>query len=172
MTFWFWSNKKILIKISNKSELLMCLSAAFGHFMLFWNSKNLGFSVFLGKFCHLFFENAILGNIGPRTIKNGFSDIFDVLKMIYIDFLAFIISWIFEFGTQKQLEKTFEQSRCFGMIIGRFRLLPAILCFCEIQNNLGLFSIFGQIWQLFFFQNAILGKIGPRTIKNGFSEIV
>jgi hypothetical protein len=36
----------------------------------------------------------------------------------------------------------------------------------------GIFSILGQIWQLFFsFQNAILGKIGPRTIKNGFSEI-
>jgi hypothetical protein len=36
----------------------------------------------------------------------------------------------------------------------------------------GIFSIFGQIWQLFFLQNAILGEIGPRTIKNVFSEIL
>ena len=35
----------------------------------------------------------------------------------------------------------------------------------------GIFGIFGQIWQLFF-SNAILRKIGPTTIKNGFSEII
>jgi hypothetical protein len=33
-------------------------------------------------------------------------------------------------------------------------------------------GILGQIWQLFFLQNAILGEISPRTIKNVFSEIL
>jgi hypothetical protein len=36
--------------------------------------KSWIFSI-LGKFGNLFFLNAILGKIGPRTIKNGFSDI-------------------------------------------------------------------------------------------------
>ena len=52
-------------------------SADFIQFMAIWNSKNLGFSVFLGKFGNFFFfQNAILGEIGPRTIKNVFSEIF------------------------------------------------------------------------------------------------
>ena len=49
----------------------------------------------------------------------------------------------------------------------QFRPIYAFLKF----KKPGIFSIFWQIWQLFF-QNAILSKIGPRTIKNGFSEIV
>ena len=44
---------------------------AFGQFMATLNLKNPGFSVFLGKF-GIFFQNAILGKIGPRTIENGF----------------------------------------------------------------------------------------------------
>jgi hypothetical protein len=33
-----------------------------------------------------FFQNVIFSNIGPRTIKNGFSEIAQVLKMVYINF--------------------------------------------------------------------------------------
>jgi hypothetical protein len=51
----------------------------------------------------------------------------------------------------------------------RFR--PIYLWPFEIKK-LGIFSIFSQIWQLFFLQNAILRKIGPGTIKNGFYDIV
>ena len=39
---------------------------------LFDIQKNLGFSVFLGKFGNFFFQNAIWSKIVPRTIKNGF----------------------------------------------------------------------------------------------------
>ena len=44
-------------------------------FVIFWNLKKLGLSVFLGKFGNFFVQNAILSKIGPRTIKNGFSEI-------------------------------------------------------------------------------------------------
>jgi hypothetical protein len=46
-----------------------------GQFLAIWNSQNLGFSVFLRKFGNFFFQNAILGKIGHRTIKNGVSEI-------------------------------------------------------------------------------------------------
>jgi hypothetical protein len=49
----------------------------------------------------------------------------------------------------------------------QFRPIYGYLKFKQLE----IFSIFEEIGQLFF-QNAILGKIGPRTIKNGFSEIV
>ena len=39
------------------------------------NSKNLEFSVFLGKFGNFFFQNTILDQIGPRIIEYGFSEI-------------------------------------------------------------------------------------------------
>ena len=69
---------------------------------------------------------------------------------------------------KKNFEKTLGQSRCFGTIIGQFR--P----FCDFGNfkKSGIFSIFGQIWRLFFFQNTILDQIGPRIIKNDFSDIL
>ena len=51
------------------------IPATSGHFVTLGNSKKLGFSVFLGKFGNFFFQNTILDQIGPRTIKNGFSDI-------------------------------------------------------------------------------------------------
>ena len=35
------------------------------------NSKNLEFSVFLGKFGNFFFQNTILDQIGPRIIEDG-----------------------------------------------------------------------------------------------------
>ena len=38
-----------------------------------------------------------------------------------------IFSWIFGVGTQKSFGKTLGQSRCFGIIIGQFRPLSAIL---------------------------------------------
>jgi hypothetical protein len=44
-----------------------------------------------------------------------------------------------------------------------------IYAFVKFKKS-GIFNIFGQIWQLFFFLNASLDKIG-RTIKNGFYDI-
>ena len=52
-----------------------------------------------------------------------------------------IFSWIFGFGTQKNFGKTLGQSRCFGIIIGRFRPLSAILWLREIQ----------KIWDFHYF---------------------
>jgi len=65
------------------------------------------------------------------------------------------------------LVKTLGQSRCFGIIIGQFR--P----FCDFGKfkKSGIFSIVGQIWQLFF-QNTILDQIAPKIIKNDFSDIL
>ena len=51
------------------------IPATFGHFMNLGNSKNLEFSVFLGKFGNFFFQNTILDQIGPSIIEYGFSDI-------------------------------------------------------------------------------------------------
>ena len=75
MNFWVWNKKKFLVQLWSKPKLLGYKSADFGQFMAIWNSKNLGFSVFLGKFGNFFFQNAILGKIGPRIIKNEFSEI-------------------------------------------------------------------------------------------------
>ena len=51
------------------------IPATAGHFVIWRNSKNHGFSAFLGKFGNFFFQNTILDQIGPRIIKNDFSDI-------------------------------------------------------------------------------------------------
>ena len=51
------------------------IPVTYGHFVILGNSKKLGFSVFLGKFGNFFFQNTILDQIGPRIIKNDFSDI-------------------------------------------------------------------------------------------------
>ena len=57
-------------------------------------------------------------------------------------------------GHKKPFGKTLGQSRCFGIIIGQFK--P----FCDFGKfeKSGIFSIFEQI--------------SPRTIKNGFSDIL
>ena len=49
-------------------------------------------------------------------------------------------------GHKKNFGKTLGQSQCFGIIIGHFR--P----FCDFGKfkKSRIFSIFGQIWQLFF----------------------
>jgi hypothetical protein len=71
-------------------------------------------------------------------------------------------------GQQKNFGKTLEQAGTFDVLIGRFRPFYA---FFEIQK-IWDFQYFWVNLATFFFQNAILSKIGPRTIKNGFSEIV
>ena len=63
--------------------------------------------------------------------------------------------------------QTLEQAGTFGTQIGRFWPIYGYLKF----NKSGIFSIFGQIWQLFF-SKCDFGKNGSRIIKNGFSEIV
>ena len=52
-------------------------------------------------------------------------------------------------GHEKNFGKTLGQSRCFGIIIGQFRPLPAIFDLGKFKKS-GIFSIFGQIWRLFF----------------------
>ena len=67
----FWETDKHTKKYHNP------IPANSAHYMLFEKfQKNLRFSVFLGKFGNFFFQNEILGKIGPRTITNWFSDIF------------------------------------------------------------------------------------------------
>ena len=73
--------------------------------------------------------------------------------------------------SQKNYGKNFEQAGTFDVLIGRFRPIPAILCFFEIQK-IWDFQYFWANLATLFFQNAILSKIGPRPIKNGFSKIV
>jgi hypothetical protein len=47
---------------------------------------------------------------------------------------------------QKNSGKNFEQAETFDVLIGRFRPFHDFLKF----KKSGIFSIFGQIWQLFF----------------------
>ena len=58
-----------------------------------------------------------------------------------------------------------EKVGTFGIQIGRFWLISAILWLFEIQK-IWDFQYFWANLATFFFQNAILSKIGPRTIKN------
>jgi hypothetical protein len=74
-------------------------------------------------------------------------------------------------GQQKEFGKTFEQAGTFDVLIGRFQIIPAILCFFEIRKIWHFQYFFGKFGN-FFFQNAILSKIGPRSIKSGFFKIV
>jgi hypothetical protein len=64
-----------------------------------------------------------------------------------------------------------EQAGTCGIQIARFRLISADLWLFEIQK-IRDFQYFWKNLATFFFLNAILGKIGPRIIKNGFFEIV
>jgi hypothetical protein len=59
-----------------------------------------------------------------------------------------------------------------GVLWNNYRPISAILCFCEIQKIWDFQYFWANLASFFFFQNAILGKIGPRTIQNGFYEIV
>jgi hypothetical protein len=63
-----------------------------------------------------------------------------------------------------------EQARSFGIQINHFWSILANLWFFEIQKIWDFQYFWANLAT--FFQNAILGKIGPRIIKNGFSEIV
>jgi hypothetical protein len=67
---------------------------------------------------------------------------------------------------QKHFGESMEQAGIFDRQFGRFWTIYGHLKF----KKSGIFSIFGQIWQLFFsFQNAILGKIG--LLKMGFMRL-
>ena len=55
---------------------------------LFEIQKIWNFHYFWANLATLFFQNAILGEIGPKTIKNRFSEILYTLKIFYIDFLS------------------------------------------------------------------------------------
>jgi hypothetical protein len=75
-------------------------------------------------------------------------------------------------GKQKNYGKNLGQSGTFNVLIGRFQLIPAILCFCKIQKTFGIFSILGQICATFFFSKYDFEQtIGPRIIKNRFFDI-
>ena len=73
-------------------------------------------------------------------------------------------------GHKKIFGMTLGQSRCFEIIIGQFRPLRPFYEFGKFKKS-GIFSIFGQIWQLFF-QNTILDQNCPRIIKYCFSDIL
>jgi hypothetical protein len=60
-----------------------------------------------------------------------------------------------------------EQAGTFDVFIDQFRLILAILCFCEIQK-IWDFQYFWANLATFVFENAILGKIGHGTIKKWF----
>jgi hypothetical protein len=51
-------------------------------------------------------------------------------------------------GHKNNFGKTLGQSQCFGIIIGQFRPLPAILWLCEIQT-IWDFHYFGPNWSHF-----------------------
>ena len=68
----FWKNFEAKPMFWNNYRPIPTTS---GHFVIWGNSKNQGFSAFLGKFGNFFFQNTILDQIGPRIIKNDFSDI-------------------------------------------------------------------------------------------------
>jgi hypothetical protein len=77
--------------------------------------------------------------------------------------LLWIILLIFEFGTQNKIGAK-------PMFWDNYRPIPAtsghFMQFVKFKKP-EISSIFGQIWHIFFsFQNAILGKIGHRTIAN------
>ena len=63
--------------------------------------------------------------------------------------------------------KTLGQSRCFGIIIGQFRNFPPFYDFGKF-NKSGIFSIFGQIWQLFFFKIRFWTKLVLKPLKMVF----
>jgi hypothetical protein len=72
-------------------------------------------------------------------------------------------------GRQKNSGQNFEQAGTFDVLIGQFRPFYDFLTFKKMW--VGDFQYFSAKLATFFFQNAILSKIGPRTIKNGFSEM-
>ena len=79
MNFGVWDRKKICEDFGAKPMYwnnYRPIPATSGYFVILGNSKNLGFSVFLGKFGNFFvFQNTILDQSGPRIIKTDFSDI-------------------------------------------------------------------------------------------------
>jgi hypothetical protein len=72
---------------------------------------------------------------------------------------------------KKIFGKSMELAEIFDDQFGRFGPIPANLWPFEIQKICD-FQYFWANLATFFFQNAILGEIGPRIIKNGFSEIL
>ena len=73
-----------------------------------------------------------------------------------------MIFWVWY--TKKNFGKTLEQRRCFGIIIGQF------WSFCDFGKfkKSGIFSIFGQIWQLFFFKIRFWTKLVLESLKMVF----
>jgi hypothetical protein len=71
---------------------------------------------------------------------------------------------------QKNSGQNLKQVGTFDVLIGRFRQIPVILCFCEIQK-IWDFHYFWANLVKFFFKMRFWEKIGPRTIKNVFSDI-
>ena len=72
-----------------------------------------------------------------------------------------IFSWFLGFGTHKKFREDFGAQQMFW---DNYRPISAILWLSEIQKNLG-FSVFLGKFGNCFFQNTILGQIGPRIIK-------
>ena len=67
-------------------------------------------------------------------------------------------------GHKKNFGKTLGQSRCFGIIIGQFRPLPAILWFGEIQK----ITDFQHFWAnlaTFFFKIQFWTKLALESLK-------
>ena len=55
--------------------------------------------------------------------------------------------------------KTFDQAGTFDVFIGRFRPIPAILCFFVEIQKIWDFQYFWANLATFFFQNAILSNL-------------
>ena len=70
----------------------------------------------------------------------------------------------FFFGESMELAEIFDGQ------FGQFGPIPANLWPFEIQKICDFQCFWANLAT--FFQNAILGEIGPRTIKNVFSEIL
>ena len=77
MNFWFWANKKILVRISSKPELLICLSADSGQSMIFCNCKKTrDFQHFWANLVTFFFKMRFWAKLVLELLKMSFLRLF------------------------------------------------------------------------------------------------
>ena len=104
-----------------------CFHAFLGHI---WQKENLNFWAYfkvknhgfdnLRAFCWLFFQNYVLSQKWPKSIKKCFSRLFEFQKIIFIQFSAIL--------DNIQIKKFWT----------------------FLSQNITIFEYFGLFWQLFF----------------------